>query len=136
MSEIAPVSLASLAAPSGTAATPAVANQTDVARFERLLQATPEAETPQTYLRRPGAEESALSAQLVNYVDSFDQKFHTTFKESIESVGKMDMTDPMSMVHVLELQANIFSVSMELELATKLADSGRHFATTLFQNQG
>jgi hypothetical protein len=42
----------------------------------------------------------------------------------------------MSIVHVMQLQADMFAVTMELELATKLADSGRHFTTTLFNNQG
>lgn len=135
MNEIAPISPTSNT-PAAVAPEPlaATANRDEVANFDLILQNAPGVSAP--YIRQSSAEPASVSQQMVNYVDSFDQRFHSVFSSSIESAGQLDLTDPMSMVHILEMQSSMFSVTMELELATKLADSGRHFATTLFNNQG
>jgi hypothetical protein len=105
-----------------------------VARFEQLMTSQPGAETA-VFVRNASPAEPAFPAQLIDYVNGFDDRFRGALTENIESVGKLDFTDPMSMVKVMEVQAQIFSVTMELQLAAKLAESGRHFVSTLFQNQ-
>jgi hypothetical protein len=135
MNEIAPIGATSATSVATLSDSPAPAmGANDAASFAQMLQNASVGNA--SYLRQPGVEPAGLQEQMVNYVNSFDHRFHGVFDASIESASQLDLSDPMSMVRILELQTNMFSVTMELELATKLADSGRHFATTLFNNQG
>jgi hypothetical protein len=130
------IAAVALALPSQSAVDAAqnATHHAELAQFEQALQNTAQLNAAQ-YARAPAPPEPGLPQELLAYVSNFDAKFHSTLNRSISDVAALDFSNPMSIVHVMELQADMFSVTMELELATKLADSGRHFATTLFNNQ-
>jgi hypothetical protein len=132
-----PVTAVALALPSQSSvdAAEAATRHTEVAQFEQALQRSEQVNAAQ-YSRPALASQTGLPDQLLNYVGNFDAKFHSTLNQGIGDITALDFSNPTSIVHVMELQADMFSVTMELELATKLADSGRHFTTTLFNNQG
>lgn len=111
------------------------AERNDTAQFEQALQRNEQAAAAQ-YARPDAAPDAGLPQELLAYVGDFDARFQSTLGQSITDITALDFSDPMSIVHVMQLQADMFAVTMELELATKLADSGRHFTTTLFNNQG
>jgi hypothetical protein len=131
------VAAVTLALPSQTAveAAETAMRTADSLQFEQVMQRTDQTGAAQ-YLRQSAAPDASLPQELLAYVSNFDAKFQTTLDRSLSDVAALDFSDPMSIVHVMELQADMFSVTMELELAAKLADSGRHFTTTLFNNQG
>jgi hypothetical protein len=127
--------LTSAQSKSAVDAAEAVNRHAELAQFQQTLQHTEQSSAAQ-YIRQPAAPEAGLPEALLNYVGQFDAKFSKTLDHGIGDIAALDFSDPMSIVHVMQLQADMFSVTMELELATKLADSGRHFTTTLFNNQG
>jgi hypothetical protein len=134
MTDIVSIAPVSLAGPRELGAMPDAPRLGDAARFEHLGEDG--AASVANYARSPDKPQSDAATQWMTYANSVDQHLHTALKDNIQSMTKLDFSDPMSIVRIMEVQADIFSATMELQLAAKLADSGRHFTSTLFQNQG
>lgn len=64
------------------------------------------------------------------------QGFKASIDGSLAKLSHLDLTNPQSMITMMEVQLGVMSAGVQVGFATKVADNSVHGVTTLFRNQG
>ncbi len=132
-------------APAGDAAMAAVPTPVQTARFEAALERARAAGgadgVEDRYVRAQApsmasAPGEAAFAKVSEVGREMSQGFKASIDGSLAKLSHLDLTNPSSMITMMEVQLGVMSAGVQVGFATKVADNSVHGVTTLFRNQG
>lgn len=114
------------------------------ARFESALARaaqSSEASSLEVYVKQSSSSMTTGPGDVsLSKVGDYGRAMSSGFKASIDDafakLNHLDLTNPASMVTMMEVQLGVMAAGVQVGFATQVADKSVHSVTTLFRNQG
>jgi hydroxypyruvate isomerase len=111
----------------------------EVARFERMLLEAEASNAPTSLVNAAELSASRISAPMQAALDGVagvNQRYKNALEESLQTLSKVDATDPRAMVVALETAVHMATAEVQMQLAVKTAGASKEALNTLLRSQG